>query len=103
MLPNSDSTFLAILSIFIITVAETSNDDFLEFTLWLQNNSLPWTTVIEYWKKTLKQRQILLKELDIDAYFKKFPALLKDNGYELVCQYFIPYTYIKNNVNLIPF
>jgi len=68
---------------------------------WLHNSSDPWNLVEKYWVITRQKR--LKNVLDtntkdlftISDYMKKFPALKKPAGYNLVSYILIYYTYNK--------
>lgn len=54
-----------------------------DYILWLQNNSEPFTTVQEYWSKTVVQRKAV-NNGTIHEYFNKFPCLKLPLEYTLV-------------------
>lgn len=55
-----------------------------DLVMWLENSTAPWSTVTDYWPKTFYTRRSLVLDHAIGSYFKKFPALCKPEGYELV-------------------
>ncbi|KYM97728.1 hypothetical protein ALC62_11588, partial [Cyphomyrmex costatus] len=54
-----------------------------DYILWLQNNSESFTTVQEYWGKTVVQRKAV-NNGTIHEYFNKFPCLKLPLGYTLI-------------------
>ncbi|KYQ46570.1 hypothetical protein ALC60_14429 [Trachymyrmex zeteki] len=58
-----------------------------DYILWLQNNSEPFTTVQEYWSKTVVQRKAV-NNGTIHEYFNKFPCLKLPLEYTLLEQDF---------------
>ncbi|CAH0551750.1 unnamed protein product [Brassicogethes aeneus] len=58
--------------------------DQIEYLEWLKRNKEPFDKVQDLWRKTLKNRQVMLKDCSISNYFKKFLALCEGNGYILL-------------------
>lgn len=55
-----------------------------ESTIFIETHTHPRPKIIDVWRKTSNQRDIVLKEGAVEQYFERFPCLSLANGFELV-------------------
>lgn len=82
LLESSSSKVASDSNVSVDDFRSTTEDD--ELIAWLEHYNTPWAKVEENWYKSHANRIFINKEVTIQMYMKKYPALKTACGYSLV-------------------